>query len=151
MSTTVSSTEPALIKLAVRETIENYLNFLDNQDWDGIASCFTDDSESRYNHEEQVLHGGRGVANWLHRLQAYTGTDHALSNLHIDIDGDIARCDSRVIATVHWGDNGVGRASARAIRYRDELVQVDGTWRIRTRLHEPKWQYEALSAPLHLR
>ena len=47
----MSNTSAALDKLAVRETIEDYLNFLDAKDWIGIASCFSDDSKSWYNLE----------------------------------------------------------------------------------------------------
>lgn len=135
------------IKLAVRETMEDYLNYLDNQDWEGVARCFTDDAVSHYNYEPQSLRGGRDVADWLHRsLQTYSGTNHALSNFHVALEGELVRCDSHVMATLHWGENGKGRVSARAIRYRDELVEVNGVWLIRRRLHEPKWQYDALSA-----
>ena len=134
------------IKLAVRETQENYLYYLDNRDWVGVAGCFTDDAVSHYNFEPEELHGGRDVADWLRRiLQDSSGTNHALSNLHIEAEGGNVRCDSRVMATLHWGESGLGRVSARAIRYRDELVEVEGIWLIRRRIHEPEWQYEALS------
>jgi len=63
----------ALDKLAIRETIEDYLNFLDAKDWDSIASCFSDDAKSWYNLEPQVLEGGRGVADWLCRRISQPG------------------------------------------------------------------------------
>ena len=69
--------EVALDKIAIRETIEDYLNFLDAKDWDGIASCFSDDAQSWYNFEPEMLRGGRGVANWLRaRVGKYGATDH---------------------------------------------------------------------------
>ena len=93
------------------------------------------------------MHGGQEVADWLHRsLQDYSGTNHSLSNFHVDLEGAIAHCDSHVMATLHWGENGKGQVSARAIRYRDELVELNGVWLIRRRIHEPKWQYNAPSA-----
>ena len=78
---------PALDKVAIRETIENYLNFLDARNWEGIASCFSDDAKSWYNFEPQALIGGKGVADWLRRIEAYGSTDHALSNLPIEARG----------------------------------------------------------------
>ncbi|WP_319423551.1 nuclear transport factor 2 family protein [Pleurocapsa sp. FMAR1] len=135
------------IKLAVRETMEDYLNCLDNQNWTGVARCFTNDAVSHYNKDPQSMHGGCDVADWLHQvLQVYSGTNHALSNFHVDLEGELARCDSHVMATLHWGENGQGRVSVRAIRYRDEMVEVEGIWLIRRRIHEPRWQYDALSA-----
>ena len=60
----MSKADLALAKVAIRETIEDYLNFLDAKDWKGIASCFSDDAKSWYNFEPQVLVGGSGVANY---------------------------------------------------------------------------------------
>src|SRR5438132_7735080 len=107
----------ALDKLAIRETIEDYLNFLDAKDWDGIASCFSDDAKSWYNLEPRVLEGGRGVADWLRRrISHYGPTDHALSNLHIVVAGDFATCDSRLTASLlHSGNEGSPRIAVRAI------------------------------------
>ena len=139
--------EPLVARLAVRETLERYLNHLDDENWDGVAACFTPDAISYFNHEPQALHGGGDVAAWLRRaLAAASGTNHALSNLRVELDGDVARSDSRVMATLHWGEPGRGRVTARAIRYRDELVEHAGVWLIRRRRHEPQWQYDALSA-----
>ena len=140
-----------LAKLQVRETIEDYLVCLDNRDWDGIASCFTEDSESLYNCEPQVIRGGKGVAEFLHRITAYLATNHSLSNLHIEITADgAATCESRVIAWCQFGDHRTGRISMRSIRYLDELVKVGGKWRIRKRLHEPYFQADVPSQSLLL-
>ena len=97
----MSMAHAALDKVAIRETIEDYLNFLDAKDWDGIASCFSEDAQSRYNFEPEVLQGGRCVADWLHaRVGKYGATDHALSNLHIVVSGELATCDSRLTASL---------------------------------------------------
>ena len=142
---------PALDKVAIRETIENYLNFLDARNWEGIASCFSDDAKSWYNFEPQALIGGKGVADWLRRIEAYGSTDHALSNLHIDVDGDLATCDSRLTASLHFGAERDGTISVRAIWYRDKLRRSGDRWVIYERRHEPQWQYEVPSRALHLR
>jgi ketosteroid isomerase-like protein len=140
----------ALDKLAIRETIEDYLNFLDAKDWEGIASCFSDDAKAWYNHEPQTLHGGRGVANFLRRIEAYGSTDHALSNLHIVVNGDSAACDSRLTASLHFGTAREGRISVRAIWYRDKLRRSEDRWVIYERHHEPQWQYDVPSQAPHL-
>src|SRR6266567_6685349 len=142
----------ALDKLAIRETIEDYLNFLDAKDWDGITSCFSNDAKSWYNFEPQVLEGGRGVANWLrHRISQYGSTDHALSNLHIVVTGDLAACDSRLTASLlHPGGNGNPRIAVRAIWYQDKLRRSADRWVIYERRHEPQWQYEMPSQALYL-
>ncbi len=148
----MSNTAVALDKLAIRETIEDYLNFLDAKDWNGIASCFSEDSKSWYNLEPQVLEGGRGVADWLRpRISRYGSTDHALSNLHIVVNGDLATCDSRLTASLHYSGSGEKpRIAVRAIWYRDKLRRSSDHWVIYERRHEPQWQYEVASNPLHL-
>lgn len=141
----------ALDKLAVRETVEDYLNFLDAKQWDRVAACFADDAQSRYNFEPTVLRGGNGVADWVRvRLGRYGATDHALSNLHIEINGDLASCDSRVTASLLLDVDGAQRISVRAIRYRDKLRRATDRWLIVERIHEPQWQYEAPAQPMHV-
>jgi ketosteroid isomerase-like protein len=143
--------EAALDKLAVRETIEDYLNFLDAKDWDGIASFFTEDAQSRYNFEPEVLQGGRGVADWLRaRVGKYGATDHALSNLHIVLYGEVATCDSRLTASLLYEDGGEHRVAVRAIWYRDKLRYEGDRWLIYERRHEPQWQYDVPTHALRL-
>jgi len=143
--------EVALDKIAIRETIEDYLNLLDAKDWDGIASCFSDDAQSWYNFEPEVLRGGRGVANWLHaRVGKYGATDHALSNLHIVLNGDVATCDSRLTASLLYGQSSESRVAVRAIWYRDRLRRDQNRWLIYERRHEPQWQYNVPTHDLRL-
>jgi ketosteroid isomerase-like protein len=148
----MNSTDTALAKFAIRETIEDYLNFLDAKDWDAIASCFSRDARSWYNFEPQVLEGGSGVANWLRaRVGPYGATDHALSNLHITVDGDSATCDSRLTASLLCeGEGGAKQIAVRAIWYRDKLRREGDRWLICERRHEPQWQYDVSSHQLHL-
>jgi ketosteroid isomerase-like protein len=139
----MSPDRTALDKLAIRETVEDYLNFLDAKDWDRVAACFADDAQSRYNFEPEVLRGGRGVAEWVRtRLAGYGATDHALSNLHIEVNGDTATCDSRVTASLLRAHGGERRIVVRAIWYRDKLRREGNQWLIAERVHEPQWQYE---------
>jgi ketosteroid isomerase-like protein len=142
----------ALNKLAIRETIENYLNFLDAKDWEGIASCFSDDAKSWYNFEPQVLEGGRGVADFLRiRVGRYGSTDHALSNLRIVVEGDLATCDSRLTASLLYEQaGGDAHIAVRAIWYRDKLRRAANRWVIYERRHEPQWQYDVPSHAMRL-
>jgi ketosteroid isomerase-like protein len=142
--------ELLLEKVAVRETIEAYCHHLDAKDFDKIADCFTDDCRARYNHEPGELIGGAAIAKFLTRVLSYGPTNHAVGNLVISVDGDQAHCCSQLIASLLHGDDVNGRVLVRAIRYTDRLRRVDGRWLISERLHEPLWQYDAVSQPLHL-
>ena len=147
----MTTSEAALDRLSIRETIENYLNFLDAKDWIGIASCFTEDAVSRYNFEPEVLRGGRGVADWVRvRVGKYGATDHALSNLRIVVNGDFATCDSRLTASLLHVEGPKHQVSVRAIWYRDKLRREGNRWLICERVHEPQWQYEVPEHALRL-
>lgn len=135
----------ALDRLLIRETLEAYLGALDDRDWAGIAACFTDDAVSHYNDQPEDILGGQGVADWLHRMVAYNGTNHTLGNARITVDGDKALARTMVIATLHEGEPGVGRVQVRGIDYEDKLVRLGPAWKIRERLHRPVFQYDALS------
>jgi ketosteroid isomerase-like protein len=139
----MSTVHVVLDKVSVRETIEDYLNFLDAKDWDGIARCFSNDAQSLYNFEPDVLQGRRGVADWLRmRVGKYGATDHALSNLHIVVNGDLATCYSRLTASLLSEEGAERRISVRAIWYRDKLRREGDRWLIYERVHEPQWQYD---------
>lgn len=130
-------------KLAIRETIEAYLHFLDARQWHRVAACFTLDARSHYNFEPDALLGGASVVDWIRtRLAGYLGTDHALSHLHLEIEGDRALCDSQVTASLLYEAAGKRRIAVRCIHYRDRLRRDGECWRIYERLHEPRWQYE---------
>jgi len=138
-------------KAAIRETIENYLNFLDAKDWEGIASCFSPDARSHYNFEPEALQGGVGVAEWIRaRVGKYGATDHALLNLRIAVDGDTATVESRLTASLLCVEGAERRVSVRAIWYQDRLRREGDRWLICERVHAPQWQYDVPASDLRL-
>ncbi|WP_322050601.1 nuclear transport factor 2 family protein [Paraburkholderia bannensis] len=145
-----ASDEQVIERMRIREVLENYLGALDDKDWTAIANCFTDDAVAHYNHEPQALSGGKGVAEWLHRMVAYNATIHALGNARITVDGDKAVAHSIVTATLHAGEIGLGRVQVRTIDYVDHLVKANGEWKIAKRLHKPTMQYDAPSQSMVL-
>lgn len=91
------------------------------------------------------------MVDWLRaRLATYSGTDHALSNLRIEVDGDSAVCDSRVTASLLYAAGESRRVAVRAIRYRDKLRREGDRWLIHERRHEPQWQYDVPAAALRV-
>lgn len=138
-------------RLSVRETIEDYLHFVDARDWAGVAACFAADAQSHYNFEPRILVGGLAVADWTReRLAAYLGTDHALGHLHIEFDGTRALCTSSVTASLLHETGGTRRIAVRTLRYRDVLECQGDRWLISQRIHEPQWQYEVAAADLRV-
>jgi ketosteroid isomerase-like protein len=147
MASIPGSAEGAVDRFLIREVVERYLLALDEKDWDGIADCFTDDAVSHYNHEPQDLIGGRGVADFLRRMQAYNATNHILSRIVVEVDGDEGVARFKTVAVLHAGEVGVGRVQVRSVAFVDRLRRIDGRWLIVERLHAPDFQFDALSAP----
>lgn len=137
-------------RFLIREHIERYLIALDEQNWDGIAACFTEDSVSHYNDEPQDLVGGKGVADFLHRMQAYNVTTHVLCRIATEVEGDTATARFKTVAILHQGEHGKGRVQYRSVSFVDTLVKHDGQWLITSRLHSPDFQFDALSSPMVL-
>lgn len=146
----MSAGQALLDRLAVRETIEGYLYCLDRKDWGGIAASFSDNARARYNLDPKIMVGGKAIADFLHLVETYASTNHALSNLHIVVEGDHATSDSHVIATLHLGDHLTGRVLVRSIRYQDTLQRDGDRWVISERFHEPQWQFDVTSLPRNL-
>jgi hypothetical protein len=62
-----------------------------------------------------------------------------------EISDSKAIAHSLVIATLHQGQDGVGRVQIRAIDYVDTLIKNGDVWKIEKRIHQPTMQYDALS------
>jgi hypothetical protein len=135
-------------RLAVRDTLDRYMACIDLTDWEGVAACFAPDAQSLYNNDPTVLIGGREVARFIQRaIAAYASTVHDLGNCRIEVDGASAHAASRALIGVYLRETQT--ASIRAISYDDELHEIDGSWLITRRRHEPLWQFDAPAvAPL---
>ncbi len=146
-----AAVDPTVIdRFLIREVVERYLIALDERDWDGIAACFTDDAISHYNHEPQDLVGGKGVADFLHRMTAYNVTTHILCRIVTAVSDDTASSRFKTVAILHTGEHGQGRVQVRSVYFEDAFVKRDGQWLITSRLHSPDFQFDALSAPVLL-
>ncbi len=122
-------------ELAIRRVLVDYAAFLDGRNYDAYAALFTADGEWT---------GGGGsfkgqpairamLANVLGPAGAENGSNfHLITNPRIDLDGDRARATSRYLFVMRAPD-GRPQPSLAGI-YTDDLVRVDGKWKIRRRL-----------------
>ena len=114
----------------IRNVLQTYARGADERDLDALASVFTDDV---------VIDGTRGVQSkteWLDAMAATprpegTTSMHLIGDPLLSIDGDTAHADT--YAVVYNGDMTLG------MRYVDDLIRQDGTWRIKARSARMVW------------
>ena len=137
-------------KAYVRDVLENYFHALDTRDEDRLRACFTDDAVVTHHHgseSEFTLSGSAEIARYFCNLmRKFTATSHARSNSVVDVAGDTAT--AATLATVHVVSGDLVRV--RGIKYVDELLRVDGGWRVNKRTHAQLWQYETAAVKPHL-
>ncbi len=124
-------------QLAIQRVITNYSAFLDARDYDGYVGLFTEDgvwqngATRREGRAEirQMLTGlfGEPEPGFVNR-----SSFHQIGNFEIDVDGDTARAKSRFVFI--WRGDGGAPTPALSGQYHDELVRVNGEWKIKLRV-----------------
>lgn len=126
-------------RVAVREVVLRYARAVDRRDLQGVASCFTPDAAYSGALSQRSI--GDAVATLERALSRWDVTLHVMGNQVVDLDGDLARCETYAIAYHHRVAEGERRELAVAVIYRDELVRRAGErgaspWLIRKRFAE---------------
>lgn len=113
---------------AIRALDARYTRVLDANDWDGLMDCFTPDGEF---HGLDHAKGHDELQPFFAGLAAGGLTEfwHHVSNLEIDLDGDIARSSSLLWQPCVQN----GEPYVAAGRYTDVVVRDGGRWRYRSR------------------
>lgn len=112
----------------IAEVLVRYATGIDRRDWSAFRACFTDDVLAEY----------EGIATWegvdaiteaMTTSHADMGhTMHRISNIAIDLDGDIATARCYVDAVLMAADGQSG-LNPRGF-YDDDLVRTPDGWRI---------------------
>ena len=142
MSPPAFSPEELADRAAIQDVITLYCNAVDRRDFDGVASCFTDDATAVYG-GVTIEPGGDGVVRFLKQLRPLDGDRHVgthlLGNLLITLRGDEADAESYVIAYSVPADP-AAPVRMRGLRYRDRLVRLPAGWKIAGRVHSADWE-----------
>jgi hypothetical protein len=119
------------VRQDVAEVLVRYATGIDRRDWALFRTCFTDDCDADYG-DIGVWHGVDAITGFMRQSHAGMGhTLHRITNEAVmaNASGAAARC--YVDAILMAADNAGGM---RAIGYYDdELVRVDGGWKIARR------------------
>jgi uncharacterized protein (TIGR02246 family) len=127
---------------AVARVLVTYADALDDRDLDAVAACFTPDARASYSGRE-LDPGVDAIVAHLRGLERFLATTHQVSNVVVDVAADGRHAHARSTA-VAWlvapGDP--PPLLVRGLRYEDDLVLLDGAWRIDRRVHAVRWMWE---------
>ena len=115
-------------KLAVQELCSRYCQTIDAQDSDGWARCFLPDGAFEF--DDHIVRGHEALREYAEAHTRVLRGRHMTLNHLYDVDGDRATgCATTVVS--------IATASGYKIMgqgaYHDDLVKVDGEWKIRHR------------------
>jgi SnoaL-like domain len=125
-------------KQEIAEVVLRYCRGVDRLDLDLVRSCYHDGAVDH--HTGFDGDADRYVA-WLGEvLPRLDGTMHLIGNQLIEIDGDVARCETYGMAH-HWGDPATDPTLnfTTGFRYVDTMERRDGSWRIAERWAIREW------------
>ena len=114
-------------RAAIRDLLARYCHTFDTGDADGVADLFTEDGVFDPGVPGFEPVEGREV------IRGFVGTvpagmvHHLTTDAAYDVDGDVATGIASFMAVAKGAFVTVGR-------YHDDLVRVDGAWRIRRRV-----------------
>jgi hypothetical protein len=117
-------------RLAIAEIMAAYCHAIDLGRWDDFPALFTDDCRLDFGSLMGVFEGHEGIRRFAETMQRIgIFMRHYTTNLILKGDGERAHGESYVLAITGQP----GSSSQTTGRYEDELVKVNGRWRIRVR------------------
>ena len=126
-------------KQAIYDVLVRYCRGVDRCDEDLIRSAFHDDS---YDDHGYWKGPGYELAPFLaDRLRkANSATTHSITNVLIEVDGDLARSESQVHATLIRTGSDPVEVDVVGARYLDRFSRRAGEWRIDRRIVVLDWR-----------
>ena len=111
-----------------------YSRAVDRHDNDLLRSLFTEDIHFNYNNGQVDFVGYAGYVKMVDGLKRHRVTMHFMENQLIEVTGDTARMET--YANNHHVNVGTdGKETDRVVvcRYQDQVVRVDGHWKVKHR------------------
>src|SRR3954471_3873877 len=116
----------------ITAVLVRYATGIDSRDWPLFRTCFTPDVHADYG-DIGVWDGVDAITEYMATVHAdMPATNHMLSNVTIDLDGDRASTVTYVHAVLLLSRDPQHAVDAVGT-YRDEFVRTDDGWRIRER------------------
>jgi 3-phenylpropionate/cinnamic acid dioxygenase small subunit len=123
--------ETLLDRQRIVDVLVRYVTTMDNNEWDALAECFTDDAIAGFGSVGPEMHGVGAIRDELRAIcEPMDYTFHLIGNHVIEIDGDKAHSTSYLIAHQVMREALGGTTFHVSGKYHDELVRTADGWRI---------------------
>ena len=117
-------------RVEIQDLLVRYTRAIDGKDWNLLDTCFTPDAHLDYKSSGGVAGHYPEVRAWLAKaLALFPVTVHAISNSHIELDGD--RATGRCYLDLRATRDGVSMMGSGY--YEDVYVRTADGWKFRSR------------------
>jgi hypothetical protein len=129
-----------LARQEIADVLHRYARGIDRMDFDLVRSCYHPDAYD--DHGTMAGTVDEFVASAEAFLPRFAATMHFLGNMHIEVDGDVARAETYAVAyhRVDPTEAGPGKDDIWGIRYVDRFERRGGEWRISYRVVAQEWR-----------
>ncbi|HQV56998.1 MAG TPA: nuclear transport factor 2 family protein [Ilumatobacteraceae bacterium] len=138
------SLEQLIDRAAVADVLLRMAEGIDQRDWNLYRSVFADHIELDYSSYRAENVGRWRADDWVARgKRLFPGLDasqHTLSNIRVELDGDTARATAYVRADHVLVTDGTTEVYTVCGRYDDRLVRTAGDWRICHKTLQVDWR-----------
>ena len=125
--------------LEITAVLHRYCRAVDSQDWDLYRTVFTEDARIDYTTAPTGAAGTREeIVEWLRtNLALFSMTQHYVTNLEIDLDGDAATVRAMLYNPLQFA--GVEQPIFCGGNYHHQMVRTPEGWRSRNLREEMLW------------
>jgi hypothetical protein len=120
-------------RLAIQDCIMRLSRGADRHDTELMASSFHPDAQIKHGNRGDVITGAEygEWSNRVHRGGRFALHSHGITNMNVEIDGDVAYAESYAVVLFLSADQQT--TVVAAARYVDELQRREGEWKIAKR------------------
>lgn len=122
-------------KQAITEVLYRYARAVDRKDFDSVGTCYFDDAID--NHGGYIGTVDGLIEDMKIRHKTIDSSMHVISNILIDVNGDVAQAESYCLCYLRQERSGTNTAQTLATikcRYIDRFERRRGEWRIADRI-----------------
>ncbi|RYF44479.1 MAG: nuclear transport factor 2 family protein [Comamonadaceae bacterium] len=133
-----------LDRAAIEDLHARYFQGVDLGDEQQVRSCYTDDVVGDFHGRPRAVGQDAVIAAMPSFAKQASGewkiSTHFMGNLNFKmLQGDHAETETNGFAFLVHPSSAADDVNMRCLRYLDQLVRVNGAWRIRRRLHTLDW------------
>ncbi|GAB5451370.1 MAG: hypothetical protein Hals2KO_16980 [Halioglobus sp.] len=123
--------------IAIERLMYRYAHCADHKDYSGFKEVFTADAEFEF--MGSTVAGIAAIIDMMHNLDQYRITQHLVSNVLYDVEGDSANGETYCHASHLLDSDGCELNIEMGIRYVDKLFRLPAGWRIQQRVFDLLW------------